>query len=51
MCGDQGRRNEVSTGGGGRILTGGTDSGESKPPIPKFRFLLGFGPLYFGNNG
>ena len=30
---------------------GGTDSGESKPPTPKFRFLLGFWPLYFGNIG
>ena len=28
---------------------GGTDSGESKLPIPKFRFHLGFRPLYFGN--
>ena len=35
--------------GGGRILTGETVSGESKPPTPKFRFLLGFRPLYFGN--
>ena len=32
---------------GGRIATGGTVSGESKPPTPKFRFLLGFRPLYF----
>ena len=31
--------------GGGRIPTGGTDSGESKPPTPKFRFLLGFRQL------
>ena len=46
---NQGRRHEFSTGGGGRILTGETVSGESKPPTPKFRFLLGFRPLYFGN--
>ena len=39
----QGRRHEFST--------GGTDSGESKPPTPKFRFLLGFRPLYFENIG
>ena len=31
---------------GGRNLTGGTDSGGSKPPTPKFRFLLGFCPLF-----
>ena len=36
---------------GRRIPTGGTDSGESKPPTPKFRFFLGFRPLYFGNVG
>ena len=30
---------------------GGTDSGESKPPTPKFRFILGFCPLYFVNIG
>ena len=36
---------EVSTGGGG------ADLGESKPTTPKFRFLLGFRPLYFGNIG
>ena len=29
--------------------TEGTDSGESKPPTPKFRFLLGFRTLYLGN--
>ena len=28
----------------------GTDSGDSKPPTPKFGFLLGFRPRYFGNN-
>ena len=44
---NQRRRHEFST--GGRILTGGTVSGESKPPTPKFRFLLGFRPLYYGN--
>ena len=47
----QGRRHEFSTGGGGQIPTGGTDSGETKPPTPKFRFLLGFRPLYLGNIG
>ena len=36
----QGRRHEFSTGRG-------TDSGELKPPIPKFRFLVGFCLLYF----
>ena len=35
----------------GRILTGGTVSGESKPPNPEVRFLLGFRPPYFGNMG
>ena len=30
---------------------GGADSGESKPPNPKFRFLLGFRPHYFGHIG
>ena len=30
---------------------GGADSGESKPPTPKFRFLFGFRPLYFENIG
>ena len=34
---------------GGRILTGGTVSGELKPATRKFRFLLGFRPLYLGN--
>ena len=28
---------------------GGADSGESKPPTPKFWFLLRFCPLWFGN--
>ena len=28
---------------------GGTNSGETKPPPPKLRFLLGFRPLYLGN--
>ena len=32
-------------------MTGGTYSGEPKPSSPKFRFLLGFRPLYFGNIG
>ena len=32
----QSRRHKVSTGGGGRITTGGTDSVESKAPTPKF---------------
>ena len=39
---------------GGRLPTvrrGGADSNESKPPTPKFRYLLGFRPLYFGNIG
>ena len=36
---------------GGRNLTGGTDSGESKPPTPKFRFVLGSRPHYFRNIG
>ena len=36
---------------GGRNLTGGTNSGDSKPPTPTFRFLFGFHPLYFGNIG
>ena len=34
---------------GGRIPTGGKDSDEPKPPTLKFRLLLGFRPLYFGN--
>ena len=51
---NKGRRHQFSTGGGGRTEPdwgGGTDSGESKTPTPKFRFLLGFRPLYFGNIG
>ena len=28
---------------------GGTDSGPSNPPTPKFRFLLGFRSLYLEN--
>ena len=31
------------------VLTGGTDSGSSNPPTPKFRFLLGFRSLCFEN--
>ena len=31
------------------VLIGGTDSGPSNPPTPKFRFLLGFRSLYFEN--
>ena len=38
-------------GGGGGILAGGTDSGELKPSTPKFRWLLGFRPLYLENIG
>ena len=51
MSHKQGRHHEFST--GGQILTGGggTDSGESKSPTPKFQFLLGFWPLYFENIG
>ena len=45
----QGRRREVSTGGGADSDWGGTDSGELKLPTPKFLFLLGFRPVYFGN--
>ena len=45
----QGRRQEFSTGGGGTEPDRGMDSGESKLSDPKFRFLLGFRPLYFGN--
>ena len=29
-------------------LGGGVNSGESTPPTPRFRFLLGFRPLYYG---
>ena len=36
------RRHEVLTGGG-------TDSGPSNPPTPKFRYFLGFRSLYFEN--
>ena len=37
---------------GGRIPKGGgTNSGESKPPTSKFRFLLGFRPPCFGDVG
>ena len=43
----QGRRHEIST--GGTDFDWGRDSGESKPSIPRFRFLLGFCPLYLGN--
>ena len=43
---------KVRLGGGGSPLGGGgTDSGESRPPSPKFRFLLGFRPLYFKHIG
>ena len=40
--------------GNGSRLGRGMDSvntGESKPPTPKIRFLFGFRPLYFGNIG
>ena len=48
----QGRRHEVSAGGGGGTDSNWeTDSGESRPPTPKFQFLFGFRPLCFGNIG
>ena len=47
----QGRRHEGSAGGGGTDSNWGTDSGESRPPTPKFQILLGFHTLYFGNIG
>ena len=48
----QGRPHEVltvSVGDRFPLGEGGTDSGESKPPNPKFVFLVGFRPFYLGN--
>ena len=49
----QGRPHEVLTVSVGDRFPlgegGGTDSGESKPPNPKFVFLVGFRPFYLGN--
>ena len=44
----QGRCHKFLTGGTDPDW-GGTDLGESKPPSPKFQFLLGFRPLCFEN--
>ena len=41
----------ISQGVSHEASTGRTDSGESKSSNPKFRFLLEFRPLYFGNIG
>ena len=50
VCYEQGHYHGFLTGGGDESWPG-MDSGESKPPTPKFLFLLGFCPLYFGNIG